>query len=435
MRLNILILAAGRGTRMKNSRPKVLHELSGKPLLEHVIETAQILNPENIYIIIGHEADQIKDYFKTKKLKNNLHWILQENMLGTADAVKTALPYLKNSEDKILILYGDVPLISENSLTQFISATEKSELGIITADIKNPYGFGRIIRDKNHTIINIIEEKDADNIQKNITEINSGIYFTRVKYLQKWLPEIKPNNTQKEYYLTDIVTMAKNVEGFVIKNSYEVLGVNDLEQLHQLECTHQAEIAKKFRLAGVMVGPNVFFEGDNEIGAGSKIGPNCVIKNSKIGKNVEIKPNSIIEESIIHDECSVGPFARLRPGTVLDKHVKIGNFTEIKKSHIGEGSKIPHLSYVGDAILGKSVNFGAGSITCNYDGVNKHQTVIGNNVFIGSDSQLIAPVKIGDGAYIGAGSTITKDAPENKLTVSRSKQTTVENWKPAKKED
>lgn len=430
MSLNIVILAAGRGTRMKSLLPKVLHELSGKPLLEHVLNSSQQLNPANIYVVVGYEADHIKNYFKDKY--KNSHWIVQNELLGTADAVKQVLPNLKNPDDQVLILCGDVPLVCPKTLQKLLSSLSSHQLGLITADVKEPFGFGRIIRGKNNAITNIVEEKDADHAQKNITEINAGIYVTRVNNLQQWLPNIKSNNAQKEFYLTDIVSQADTIASITVENSDEVLGVNDLEQLHQLECAHQAELAKKFRLAGVTVSHNVLFEGDVEIGAGSKIGANSIIKNAKIGKNVEIKPNSIIEDSIIGDECSVGPFARLRPGTVLDKKVKIGNFVEIKKSEIGEGSKVPHLSYVGDAVLGKSVNFGAGSITCNYDGVNKHQTIIGNNVFIGSDSQLIAPVNIGEGAYIGAGSTITKDAPEHKLTVSRAKQTTVENWKPPK---
>ena len=430
MSLNIIILAAGQGTRMKSVLPKVLHELSGRALLDHVISTVQLLSHQNIYVVIGYEAEQIKNYFKDKF--KNINWIIQENLLGTGDAVKQALPYLKNADNRALILYGDMPLISSKTLQNLIAHTKQDQLGLITTHTNNPFGFGRIIRDKNNHIINIIEEKDASADQKKITEINPGIYLTTVKNLQHWLPKIKPNNSQKEFYLTDIVSMADAITSIMAENSNEVLGVNDLEQLYQLECAHQAELAKKFRLSGVMVSSNVRFEGDVEIGAGSKIGANSIIKNSKIGKNVEVKPNTIIEDSVIHDECSIGPFARLRPGTVLDKKVKIGNFTEIKKSHIGEGSKVPHLSYVGDAVLGKNVNFGAGSIICNYDGVNKHQTVIENNAFIGSNSQLVAPVKIGEGAFIGAGSTITKDAPAHKLTVSRAKQTTVESWKPPK---
>lgn len=431
MSLNIIILAAGRGTRMKSDRPKVLHELSGKALLDHVITAAQPLSPENIYIVIGYGADHIKDYFENKY--KNLNWVIQTDLLGTGDAVKHVLPHLNNPNAKALILYGDTPLVSAQTLQKLMSTSDSAELGLVTAHVDNPFGFGRIIRDSKNNITAITEEKDASPEQKKITEINPGIYLTSVKNLSEWLPQIKTQNKQKEFYLTDIVAMADAITSITVENPHEVLGVNDLEQLYQLECAHQAEIAKKFRLSGIMVSSNVRFEGDVDIGEGSKIGANSIIKNSKIGKNVEIKPNSFIEDSIIGDECAVGPFARLRPGTVLDKQVKIGNFVEIKKSHIGEGSKVPHLSYVGDTMMGQHVNFGAGSITCNYDGMNKHQTIVGNNVFIGSDSQLIAPVTIGDGAYIGAGSTITKDAPENKLTVSRAKQTTVENWKPPKK--
>lgn len=434
MNLNVIILAAGQGTRMKSSQPKVLHCLAGKPLLQHVIETAENVSPQNIYIIYGCQGEKIRAQFEN--FAENLHWIEQKEQLGTAHAVMQVLPYLNNPDEKVLILYGDVPLISKQTLIELIDKTSQEQLGLLTVVLENPFGFGRIIRNKeNNKIIKITEEKDADLTEKKIKEINAGIYLSSVKNLKISLSKISQNNIQKEFYLTDIVSKDIEITDIIVQNPYEVYGVNDLEQLSILECYYQQNTAKNLRLSGVRVDQNVIFEGNLEIGPDSKIGANCILKNIKIGKNTEIKPNSIIEDSIIGDDCTVGPFARIRPGTKLSSQVHIGNFVEIKNSDIHQKSKIPHLSYVGDTTMGESVNFGAGAITCNYDGANKHRTIIGNNVFIGSDTQLIAPLKIEDGSTIGAGSTITKNTPAHKLTLSRAKQLTVEHWVRPKKEE
>jgi len=439
MSLNIVILAAGQGTRMKSSHPKVLHCLAGKPILQHVLETAENLSPQNIYIIYGHQGEKIREYFN--HYLPNLIWVEQKEQLGTAHAVMQVLPYLNNPDEKVLILSGDVPLISKTTLEAGLLPSHftrrRNDAGIVlwTTVLDNPTGFGRIIRNRDNKIIKITEEKDASQTEKEIKEINAGIYLTTVKNLKTSLSQISQNNIQKEFYLTDIVSEEIDVTDIIVQNPYEVYGVNDLEQLYLLECYYQQNMAKKLRLSGVRVDQNVIFEGNIEIGTDSKIGANCILKNIKIGRNTEIKPNSIIENSIIGDDCRVGPFARIRPGTKLSSQVHIGNFVEIKNSDIHHKSKIPHLSYVGDTTMGESVNFGAGAITCNYDGANKHRTIIGNNVFIGSDAQLIAPIKIEDGSTIGAGSTISKNTPANKLTISRAKQQTIEHWVRPKKEE
>ncbi len=434
MTLNIIILAAGQGTRMKSALPKVLHHLAGKPLLQHVIETAQSLSPQNIHIIYGYQGEKIRTEFEN--FYTNLNWSEQKEQLGTAHAVMQVLPHLDNPNEKVLILYGDVPLVSKQTLIELINTTSQDQLGLLTVVLESPFGFGRIIRGKdNNKIIKIIEEKDAGPSEKEIKEINAGIYLTTVENLKTSLSQISPHNSQKEFYLTDIVREEVDIVDIIVPNPYEVYGVNDLEQLYLLERYYQESIAKELRLSGVKVDQNVIFEGNIEIGLGSKIGANCILKNIKIGKNTEIKPNSIIEDSVVGDDCKVGPFARIRPGTKLSSQVHVGNFVEIKNSEINQKSKIPHLSYVGDTTMGESVNFGAGVITCNYDGANKHRTIIGNNVFIGSDVQLIAPVEIAEGSTIGAGSTISKNTPAHKLTLSRTKQQTVEHWVRPQKEE
>lgn len=431
MTLNILILAAGQGTRMKSGLPKMLHMLSGKPLLQHVIEVGQSLHPHKIWLVYGHEGEKLKQAFENYPVE----WIEQKEQLGTAHAVMQVLPHLKNPQEKVLILYGDMPLISPKTLKDLIEKTSHADLGLLTAVFNEPKGFGRILRDKDNKVIKIVEEKDADENQKKIKEINPGVYFTNVAHLQEWLPQISTKNAQQEYYLTDIVNEKINIADVPVENPHEVYGVNDLEQLHQLECYHQQKIAKNLRLSGVMIGKQVVFEGNIDIAPGTKIGSYCVLKNVKIAKNVEIRSHSVIEDSVIEANCTVGPFARIRPETHLCEKARVGNFVEIKKSRIGKGSKIPHLSYVGDTLMGEHVNFGAGAIICNYDGANKHQTVIENNVFIGSASQLVAPVKIEEGAFIGTGSTITKDAPAHKLTIARARQTTIQRWNRPKKQE
>jgi len=431
MTLNLVILAAGQGTRMKSGLPKMLHTLSGKPLLQHVIEAAQSLHPNKIWIVYGHEGEKLKQVFENYPVE----WVYQKEQFGTAHAVMQVLPHFKNPQEKVLILYGDMPLISPKTLKDLIEKTSQADLGLLTAVFDEPKGFGRILRNQSNRVIKIIEEKDADENQKKIKEINPGVYFTSVAHLQEWLPQISTKNAQQEYYLTDIVNEKINIADVQTENPYEVYGVNDLEQLHQLECYHQQQIARNLRLSGVMVGEKVIFEGNIDIAPGTKIGSYCVLKNVKIAKNVEIRSHCVIEDSVIEANCTIGPFARIRPETHLCEKALVGNFVEIKKSRIGKGSKIPHLSYVGDTVMGEQVNFGAGAIICNYDGANKHQTVIENNVFVGSASQLVAPVKIEEGAFIATGSTITKDAPAHKLTVARARQTTIQRWNRPKKQE
>ena len=449
--LKTVILAAGQGTRMRSKLPKVLHQLAGKSLLECVIETAKTISP-SISVIYGYEGDTVKSALSNHEVT----WIYQAEQLGTGHAVKQAVSD-KESADQILVLLGDTPLITTETLNELRKKTSKNEVGIVTVHLKNPHGLGRILRDKNNHIVGIVEEKDATDEQKKITEINTGIMLLPTQHLKTWLAKLTNHNAQKEYYLTDIFAMAV-AEKVVINNvspqfTEEVMGINTRVQLAQLERVYQQRAAEAHMLSGVTlldpsrfdlrgtltcaedvtIDVNVIIEGKVSIGRGTSIGANTILKNCVIGENVVIESNVVIDDSIVGNHCTIGPFARLRPGTQLAEKVKVGNFVETKKAIVGEGSKLPHLSYIGDADIGKHVNIGAGTITCNYDGVNKYKTTIHDGAFIGSDSQLVAPVTIGEGAYIGAGSTITKDAPAGKLTISRAKQTTIEGWKPPKK--
>jgi bifunctional UDP-N-acetylglucosamine pyrophosphorylase/glucosamine-1-phosphate N-acetyltransferase len=455
MTIQIVILAAGQGKRMHSIVPKVLHELAGKSLLEHVIDTALRVADETSPIIInGHQGNKVASELAHYKVR----WIEQKEQLGTGHAVLQALPAI-NEDDRVLVLYGDVPLISEDILKTLIASTPKSAIGMLTATLANPTGYGRIKRNKQQNIIGIIEEKDASEKEKAITEINSGIYFVPATYLKKWLPALENQNAQKEYYLTDIIACADKekiqVHAVSPRHIEEILGVNDRVQLSQLERFYQLQQAEKLMRQGVTIydparldvrgevkvgrdvtiDVNVILEGHVVIGDECIIGPNVVLCNTELGARVEVKANSVIDSAEIATGCIVGPFARIRPGTVLASNAHIGNFVEIKNSIVGENSKINHLSYVGDSEVGKRVNIGAGTITCNYDGVNKHKTIIGDEAFIGSNSQLVAPIRIGEGATIGAGSTITEDAPAKQLTISRSRQQTIKDWqRPVKKE-
>ena len=448
MSLSVVILAAGQGSRIKSQKSKVLQTLAGKTLVRHVVDTAQNLGDCNIVIVQGYLGQQVQNELQDKKIK----WVSQKERLGTGHAVLQAMPSI-NESDKVLILYGDVPLISAETLRHFVDSTRDNDLGILTAEVDNPAGLGRIIRNKFGEIESIIEDKDATDIQKQICEINTGIYCTKAENLKKWLPAINDSNAQKEYYLTDIVSMAC-IEKVNIKAShpeyiYEISGVNTRAQLAELERLWQLSIANKVMDGGVSIADpkrfdvrgninvgcdtwidiNLLVEGDVKIGKDCVIGANCILKNCVIGDNVKIKPNSIIDGSEIHSGAVVGPFARIRPGSVIYDDAQIGNFVEVKNSKVGVGSKANHLSYIGVANIGSKSNIGAGVITCNYDGVNKYQTNIGNEVFIGSDSQLIAPLRVGDGSNIGAGSTIIKDVPSHQLTVNRSnKQITIPGW-------
>jgi bifunctional UDP-N-acetylglucosamine pyrophosphorylase/glucosamine-1-phosphate N-acetyltransferase len=454
MNLTTIILAAGKGTRMRSQLPKVLHKIAHKPLLQHVHDTAIQLENNAIHIVIGHGAELVK-----KMLANlQVNWVEQIEQLGTGHAVQQVSDQI--SDDTIaLILYGDVPLLKIETLQNLLSKINGKTLALLTVNLKNPTGYGRIVRDTSGKVLRIVEEKDANETEKQITEGNTGILAVQGKALKKWLSQLGNNNAQREYYLTDIIALAV-ADSFEIatsssKNEDEVLGVNDKLQLAHLERVYQFQQAQNLMCQGVTlrdqnrfdlrgsldvgqdveIDVNVIFEGENRIGNNVKIGANCSIKNATIGDDVIILPNCVIENAQVGANSRIGPFARLRPETILGTDTHIGNFVEIKKSVIGQGSKVNHLSYIGDSLIGKKVNIGAGTITCNYDGVNKFQTIIEDGAFIGSDTQLVAPVTIGKNATIGAGSTITKDTPDDQLTLSRNKQVSIPTWqRPVKKE-
>ena len=446
-----IILAAGQGTRMKSQTAKVLHEVGSKCLLQHVVDAASD-HVETINVIVGHNSQSVKGAIKESKV----NWVLQDKQLGTGHAVQQAAPLL-NDDSTCLILYGDVPLIQSNTIEKLLVKARKSGFSLLSVVLDDPSGYGRIIRDTNGLIQSIVEQKDASESQQNVKEINTGIMAIKCSLLKKYLNELKPNNAQGELYLTDIVESAVkdnvNIASFVCENASEVMGINDKKQLSQAERFYQVRQAEDFMSSGLTImdpsrfdcrggltfgndctiDVNVVFEGDNVLGNNVLISPNCIIKDAKIGDNTSIFPNSIIENSIIGSSTTIGPFARIRPDTNIGDHSKVGNFVEIKKSTIKNNSKVSHLSYVGDSKIGDDVNIGAGVITCNYDGANKHQTEIKDGAFIGSNSQLVAPVSIGKNATIGAGSTITQNAPDNKLTLSRNKQSTIDKWKRPKK--
>ena len=446
-----IILAAGQGTRMKSQTAKVLHKVGSKCLLQHVVDAASD-HVETINVIVGHNSQYVKGAIKESKV----NWVLQEKQLGTGHAVQQAAPLL-NDDSTCLILYGDVPLIQSKTIEELLIKARTSGFSLLSVVLDDPSGYGRIIRDTNGLIQSIVEQKDASERQQNVKEINTGIMAIKGSLLKKYLNELKPNNAQGELYLTDIVESAVkdnvNIASFVCENASEVMGINDKKQLSQAERFYQVRQAEDFMSSGLTImDPSRFdcrggltfgndctidvyvvFEGDNVLGNNVLISPNCIIKDSKIGDNTSIFPNSIIENSIIGSNTTIGPFARIRPDTNIGDHSKVGNFVEIKKSTIKNNSKVSHLSYVGDSKIGDDVNIGAGVITCNYDGANKHQTEIKDGAFIGSNSQLVAPVSIGKNATIGAGSTITQNAPDNKLTLSRNKQSTIDKWKRPKK--
>ena len=450
MNLNIIILAAGNGKRMHSSIPKVMHKIGGKTMLEHVILSAEKLKPNSINVVINSKTEHIKSNFS----KYKVDWHIQLEQKGTADAVKTVLPDLKK-DDHVLILYADTPLIDYQLLNKFINYLPQSHVKVLTVELKNPFGYGRIIREQAETekILSIIEESEADAMQKKIKECNTGIVFSNVGILEKLISEVKNNNSKEEYYLTDIVSIASNknyvVAPLLAKESNSLLGVNDKFQLENTEQIYQNNYREKFLKQGVTMldSKSVFFRGDIEIGVdveldtnvilegnvkledNIKIMSNTIIKNSKIMKNTIIKSYSIIEDSIIGESCNIGPFARIRPNCNLGKNVGIGNFVEVKASTIKNNTKANHLSYIGDSEIGENVNIGAGVITCNYDGVKKHKTIIKDNVFIGSDSQLIAPIIVEEGVTIAAGSTITDNSEKDSLLIARSRQQEKKNWK------
>jgi bifunctional UDP-N-acetylglucosamine pyrophosphorylase/glucosamine-1-phosphate N-acetyltransferase len=447
-----IILAAGKGSRMHSQKSKVLHTIADKSLLQFVIDTSQKISAK-CHIVYGFQGETVK-----KTINNNdINWVEQQQQNGTGHAVAQVMPFIKDDDTNVVILYGDVPLITEQTLTDLI-AQSTSGLSLLTVTLDNPQGYGRIVRDSKNDILAIIEQKDATNEQLKITEVNTGIMVVKANLLKKYLAKLDSNNAQGELYLTDIIAMAvaDNINiGFVnCLDKFEVAGVNNKQQLVELERVYQEQQShqllmqglelkdpKRFDLRGKITfgmdcicDINVLIQGEVTLGNNVQIAPNCIIKNSTIGDNTQIHANSIIENATIKNNVNIGPFARIRPDTILENNTKIGNFVEVKKSILGEGSKASHLSYIGDSIIGKEVNIGAGVITCNYDGVNKHQTTIGDDAFIGSDTQLVAPVTIGKNATIGAGSTITKDTEDEKLTLTRSKQITLNSWqRPNKK--
>lgn len=450
--LQVIILAAGKGTRMYSAKPKVLHELAGKALVQHVVDSAKALNAAAISLVYGHGGEQVKNTLND----NSLNWCEQEQQLGTGHAVQQAVGHIDDAAN-VLILYGDVPLLSKDTLEKLLQAKADSSLTLLTAKLANPMGYGRIVRDENNNdsakIERIVEEKDASDTIRKINEVNSGVMVVDGDKLKKWLKAIGNDNAQGEYYLTDLIELAVKegeiVNSYIVADHKEIEGINNKIQLADLEREYQQRQAKalmtkgvtlrdpqRFDLRGdvevgqdVCIDINVIIEGHCKIGNNVNIGANSIIKDMIIGDNVEILENCILEKSIVSNGCNVGPFARLRPETRLDENAKVGNFVEIKKSHIAKGSKVNHLSYIGDTQMGENVNVGAGTITCNYDGAHKHITKIGDNAFIGSNTALVAPIEIGQGATIGAGSTLNKNAQENKLTFSRAPQKMVDGWK------
>jgi len=452
MNISVVILAAGKGTRMRSQLPKVLQPLASRPLLEHVIDTAAALEPSNICVVYGHGGEAVQAHFADR----DLAWALQEPQLGTGHAVQQAMPHL-NDDAIAVILYGDVPLVKATTIERLVNAAQHGP-AILTAIEDDPSGYGRILRDVDGAVQAIVEEKDATDEQRRVSEVNTGLLACPVRQLGSWLDALKADNAQGEYYLTDIVASAVAdgiaVAAVTAESAAEVMGINDKAQLAIAERAYQrrqadalfeagvtladpARIDVRGRLAtgsDVFIDVNAVFSGDVELGDNVTIGPNCVISNTRIAAGSTINANCVLEDAMVGRDCNVGPFARLRPQAEMKDGARVGNFVEIKKSVLGEGSKANHLTYIGDATIGQNVNVGCGTITCNYDGANKHQTIIGDNAFIGSGVELVAPVEIGAGATIGAGSTIGKDAPEGELTIERSRQKTISGWqRPVKK--
>ncbi len=453
MKLEVVILAAGQGTRMRSALPKVLHPLAGKALVHHVIETAQALQATAIHTVIGHGAEQVQAQLQQLPTR----WVLQEQQLGTGHALAQAMPGVAD-DSLVLVLYGDVPLVKAETLLKLLEAASAGGVALLTVTLPDPTGYGRIVRDGNGAILSIVEHKDASSAERAIGEINTGILAAPARLLKQWLPALKANNAQGEYYLTDIIGLAVQQGVTVVAQQpqfvWEVQGVNNRLQLSELERLHQRSIADVLMTNGVSLADparidvrgslatgrdvsidvNCVFEGNVVLGDNVKIGPNCVIRDATIRDGAEIDSHSIVDSAIVGPAAHVGPFARLRPGTELAAKARIGNFVETKKSYIGEGSKANHLAYIGDCTVGAGSNIGAGTITCNYDGVNKHQTLIGDGVFVGSNSTLVAPLKLENNAFVGAGSTITHTVAEGQLTVARGRQRNIDGWKrPQKK--
>lgn len=445
--LEVVILAAGKGTRMRSAKPKVLHTLAGRPFVTHVLEKSKEINADAIHLVVGFGADQVKAAFA----QESFNFVEQTEQLGTGHAVQQAMNDL-NDNSTVLILYGDVPLIKTATLVKLLDVVSENSMGLLTVKLDDPQGYGRIVRNSQGLITAIVEQKDASVDQLAIQEINTGVMALKSKHLKAWLPTLTNDNAQGEYYLTDLIEIAvsKDVEVIATNpdNEHEVAGVNDHRQQAELERVYQQAIANELLDQGIsLVDPsrfdcrgtlkvgadcsidiNCIFEGDVVLGENVEIGPNCFIKNSTIESGTVLYANTIIENSHIGDNCTIGPFARVRPDSKLESGAKLGNFVEIKKAHIGKGSKVNHLSYVGDAEVGEGVNIGAGTITCNYDGANKHLTQIGDNVFVGSNTALVAPVFIGAEATIGAGAVVTSDVGEKQLVVARARQKNIDGW-------
>ena len=452
MKFSAVILAAGKGTRMYSSKPKVLHTLAGKPMVQHVVDTCKNLGAQNVHLVFGHGGDRMQ----RELCGEPVNWVLQAEQLGTGHAVDQASAQFENDE-KILVLYGDVPLISEETLESLLDAQPNGGIALLTVVLDNPTGYGRIVRN-NGPVVAIVEQKDATEEQKLIKEINTGVMVATGGDLKRWLSGLNNNNAQGEYYLTDIIASAHNearaVEAVYPVNAIEVEGVNDRVQLARLERAFQEIQAQKLLEQGVMlrdparfdlrgelqcgldceIDTNVIIEGKVTLGDKVTIGTGCVLKDCEIDDNTVIRPYSVIEGATVGEDCTVGPFTRLRPGAEMRNDSHVGNFVEVKNTLLGEGSKANHLTYLGDAQIGERTNIGAGTITCNYDGVNKFKTIIGNDVFIGSDSQLVAPVVVADGVTLGAGTTLTKDVGEDELVITRVKERMIKNWqRPTKK--
>ncbi|WP_103881698.1 bifunctional UDP-N-acetylglucosamine diphosphorylase/glucosamine-1-phosphate N-acetyltransferase GlmU [Vibrio hangzhouensis] len=452
MKFSAVVLAAGKGTRMYSNKPKVLHTLAGKPMVKHVIDTCEGLGSQNIHLVYGHGGDLMKSALE----QETVNWVLQADQLGTGHAVDQASPHFADDE-KVLVLYGDVPLISEQTIENLLEAQPTGGIALLTVVLDNPMGYGRIVR-KNGPVVAIVEQKDATEEQKLIKEINTGVMVATGGDLKRWLSGLSNDNAQGEYYLTDVIAAAHNegraVEAVHPANPIEVEGVNDRAQLARLERAFQSMQAQKLLEQGVMlrdparfdlrgqlqcgmdveIDANVIIEGSVTLGDNVVIGTGCVLKDCEIDDNTLVRPYSVIEGATVGEECTVGPFTRLRPGADLRNDSHVGNFVEVKNARLGEGSKANHLTYLGDAEIGQRTNVGAGVITCNYDGANKFKTVIGNDVFVGSDSQLVAPVTIADGATIGAGTTLTKDVAAGELVITRARERKITGWqRPVKK--
>ena len=452
MGLSIIILAAGQGTRMCSALPKVLQTVAGKPLLGHVLDGAQALQATDICVVYGHGGEAVRKAFEGESLR----WVLQAEQLGTGHAMQQAMPGTPD-ENRVLVLFGDVPLLKSSTLRRLLEDTPADDVAVLSVDMEDPSGYGRVVRDSDGVSC-IVEEKDADADIKAVSEINTGVMVCPARKLKGWLDSLRNDNAQGEYYLTDVIAMAVNdkvaVHGIKADSAVEVMGINDKKQLAEAERAYQARLVDTLMAAGVgfadparvdirgtlkcgsdvFIDVNAVFEGDVVLGDGTTIESNNLVRNCELGAGTVLHSNCHIEDSVTGSNCEIGPFARLRPGVVLANNVKVGNFVEIKKSTVADGSKVNHLTYIGDTEIGTGVNVGAGTITCNYDGANKHKTVIGDGAFIGSGVQLVAPVTIGKGATIGAGSTITKSTPDDKLTLERAKQMTVPGWqKPVKK--